>query len=89
MSEPVPYLDGHCATHGRADQYHTLCGGGYRSQFGVEFVCSCPAHEANPLVLQGSEHQTGDEMWDNETSPRGAETPAGTDHRSILETNGG
>jgi hypothetical protein len=44
MSDPVPYLDGHCQSHGKPDQYHALCRGGYRSQFGVEFVCVCPAH---------------------------------------------
>jgi hypothetical protein len=44
MSDPVPYLDGHCRTHGRPDQFHALCNGGYRSVFGVEHVCSCPQH---------------------------------------------
>jgi hypothetical protein len=44
MTEPVPYLDGHCATHGLPDQYHALCPRVWRSNFGVEHVCTCPEH---------------------------------------------
>lgn len=41
---PVPYLDGHCSTQGKPDQYHDLCPGHYRGQLGVEHVCICPNH---------------------------------------------
>lgn len=41
---PVPYLDGHCSTRGKPDQFHGLCPGHYRSQLGVEHLCSCPEH---------------------------------------------
>jgi hypothetical protein len=44
MSDPVPYLDGRCQSHGSPDQYHDLCPGRFRSQFGVEHACLCPEH---------------------------------------------
>lgn len=44
MTDAVPYLDGHCGTHGRPDQFHALCPGRFRSQFGVEHACSCIEH---------------------------------------------
>jgi len=40
---PVPYLDDHCAGH-NPDQFHNLCPRRFRSQFGVEHACTCPAH---------------------------------------------
>jgi hypothetical protein len=39
----------------------------------------------NPLEIRGN----GSVAWENKASPQGALTPAGSDHRSILETNGG
>jgi hypothetical protein len=43
--QTFPYLDGHCKTHGRPDQYHNLCPGEYVSPYGVRRVCSCPNHQ--------------------------------------------
>jgi hypothetical protein len=43
--QTTPYLDGHCQSLGRPDQFHALCRRRFRSQFGTEFRCSCPNHD--------------------------------------------
>lgn len=43
-TDPVLSLFGWCMTHGRPDQYHSLCRITYRSAVGVEHACSCSEH---------------------------------------------
>lgn len=53
--------------------------------------CACGCHETRMVERDSATSMTPSkgQTWENGASPTGALTPAGTDHRSILETNGG